>query len=163
MKPCETKNTIALIIKKVAEYKRQLYGNDGPTSSPHSYCTNRNQAWPGPKPDRVDAQTDLMHIYIWICKGTNSDLARALIQFQKSFKIKTTHVNARLEPSSNLHSGSTILKNKMCSDKKLDEIPILQIAPRESIREAWVNMPAIDHQESYLGKEKTYYNTYVCF
>jgi hypothetical protein len=45
--------------------------------------------------------------------GTDSDLARTLIQFHKSVKIKTAHVNARLEPSSSLHSGSTILKNKM--------------------------------------------------
>lgn len=111
----------------------------------------------------ADVETDLMHIYIWTYAGTNSDLAGALIQFQKSFKIKTAHVNARLEPSSNLHSGSTILKHKKCLEKKLDKIPILQIAPIESIREAWVNMPATDHQKTCPGKENTYYNTYVCF
>jgi len=49
--------------------------------------------------------------------GKNSDLAGALIQFHKGFKIKTTHVNTRLEPSSNPHSGSTILKNKIFEKK----------------------------------------------
>jgi len=49
--------------------------------------------------------------------GKNSDLAGTLIQFHKSFKIKTTHVNARLKPSSNPHSGSTILKNKIFEKK----------------------------------------------